>query len=64
MYFLQLSVIGSTMGTRVELDRLARFCADKGIRPVISQTLPLSDARQGFEAMLEGELFGKIVFTL
>jgi NADPH:quinone reductase-like Zn-dependent oxidoreductase len=64
VFFLQLSVIGSTMGTRDELERLARFCADKGIRPVISSTLPLSDARQGLEAMLEGELFGKIVFTV
>jgi NADPH:quinone reductase-like Zn-dependent oxidoreductase len=64
VYFLQLSVIGSTMGTRDELERLARLCVTKGVRPVISSTLPLSDARQGFEAMLEGELFGKIVFTV
>jgi NADPH:quinone reductase-like Zn-dependent oxidoreductase len=64
IFFLQLSVVGSTMGTRDELERLARFCAANGIRPAISSTLPLSDARQGFEAMLKGELFGKIVFTV
>jgi NADPH:quinone reductase-like Zn-dependent oxidoreductase len=64
IFFLQLSVVGSTMGTRDELERLARFCAVNGVRPAIFSTLPLSDARQGFEAMLEGELFGKIVFTL
>lgn len=64
IFFLQLSVVGSTMGTRDELERLARFCAANGVRPAISSTLPLSDARQGFEAMLKGDLFGKIVFTV
>jgi NADPH:quinone reductase-like Zn-dependent oxidoreductase len=64
LFFLQLSVVGSTMGTRDELDRLIRFCADTGVRPVIAATHGLDDARAGFEAMLAGSLFGKIVFTL
>ncbi|HUO70504.1 MAG TPA: zinc-binding dehydrogenase [Solirubrobacteraceae bacterium] len=64
VFFLQLSVIGSTMGTRDELERLARFCAERGVRPQIDQTLPLADARQGFEAMLAGDIVGKIVFTV
>jgi NADPH:quinone reductase-like Zn-dependent oxidoreductase len=34
------------------------------IEPTISQTLPLSEARAGFEAMLEGQTGGKIVFTV
>jgi NADPH:quinone reductase-like Zn-dependent oxidoreductase len=63
MFFLQLSVIGSTMGTRDELERLIRLCVEKDLRPVIDQTLPLTEARQGFEAMLAGEMVGKIVFT-
>lgn len=63
IYFLQLSVIGSTMGTRDELERLIRLCVEKDVRPEIDQTLPLEDARQGFEAMLSGEVVGKIVFT-
>ena len=63
IFFLQLSVIGSTMGTRDELGRLIRLCVDKGVRPAISATLPLTEARKGFEAMLQGETAGKIVFT-
>ncbi len=63
IFFLQLSVVGSTMGTREELERLMRLCVDKGIRPVIHSTLPLRDARQGFESMLQGETVGKTVFT-
>jgi NADPH:quinone reductase-like Zn-dependent oxidoreductase len=63
VFFLQLSVVGSTMGTRDELERLIRFCLQKGIRPAIHAALPLADARDGFQAMLEGDIVGKIVFT-
>ena len=64
VFFLQLSVIGSTMGTRDELERLMRFCVQQQLRPVIDTTLALTDAREAFAAMLAGELFGKAVFTL
>ena len=63
VFFLQLSVIGSTMGSRDQLGRLLRFCEQTGVRPVIDRTLPLSAARDGFAAMASGELFGKVVFT-
>ncbi len=63
IFFLQLSVVGSTMGTREELGRLIRMCVDKGVRPAISATMPLAEARDGFETMLRGETSGKIVFT-
>ncbi|HEU0318689.1 MAG TPA: zinc-binding dehydrogenase [Solirubrobacteraceae bacterium] len=64
VFFLQLSVVGSTMGTRDELARLLTFCAEKDVRPVIHAELPLTDARAGFAAMLAGDVFGKIVFTV
>jgi NADPH:quinone reductase-like Zn-dependent oxidoreductase len=63
VFFLQLSIVGSTMGTRDELERLVRFCVDKGVRPVIHDSLPLSEARRGFEAMLDGSVVGKVVLT-
>ncbi|MFL5861596.1 MAG: zinc-binding dehydrogenase [Solirubrobacteraceae bacterium] len=63
VFFLQLSVIGSTMGTRDELERLIRFCLERDIRPPIHQTLPLAEARAGFQALLDGDVVGKVVFT-
>jgi NADPH:quinone reductase-like Zn-dependent oxidoreductase len=63
VFFLQLSIVGSTMGTRDQLVRLARFLDKTGVRPRIDRTLPLDQARDGFAAMEEGDLFGKIVFT-
>ncbi len=62
IFFLQLSVVGSTMGTRDQLARLARFCEQTGVRPLIDRTLPLAQARDGLTAMISGELFGKVVF--
>ncbi len=64
VFFLQLSVVGSTMGTRDQLGRLLRFCAQTGVRPLIDTQLPLARARDGFAAMLAGDVFGKIVFIL
>jgi NADPH:quinone reductase-like Zn-dependent oxidoreductase len=64
VFFTQLSVIGSTMGTREELEDLIRMCAVTGIRPAIDVELPLREAREGFARMLEGRTAGKIVFTL
>ncbi len=63
LFFLQLRVVGSTMGTRDELADLLRFCDLAGIRPRIGAELPLERAREGFEQMLAGETAGKIVFT-
>jgi NADPH:quinone reductase-like Zn-dependent oxidoreductase len=63
VFFLQLNVIGSTMGTRDELAQLARLLETTGIRPEVDRVLPLGDAREGFAAMAAGEVFGKIVFT-
>jgi NADPH:quinone reductase-like Zn-dependent oxidoreductase len=63
VYFLQLSVIGSTMGTRDELGHLVQLLATTGLRPVIHATHPLADAREAIAAMVGGELFGKVVLT-
>ena len=63
VFFLALSILGSSMGSRDELARLARFCVDKSIRPVIDRTLPLADAREGIQAMVDGDINGKIVFN-
>ncbi|WP_026454989.1 zinc-binding dehydrogenase [Saccharomonospora iraqiensis] len=63
VFFLQLRVAGSTMGTRDELADLLSYVDLAGIRPQIGAELPLSDAERGFTDMLEGNTAGKIVFT-
>jgi NADPH:quinone reductase-like Zn-dependent oxidoreductase len=63
VFFLQLSVIGSTMGTRDELARLVTFCEQTGTRPLIDRVMPLGQAAEGFAALIDGGVFGKVVFA-
>ena len=63
IFFLQLRVVGSTMGTKDELGRLIRFCEKTGVRPLVDSVMPLEDAREGFAKMAAGDLVGKVVFT-
>jgi NADPH:quinone reductase-like Zn-dependent oxidoreductase len=63
VFFLQLSVVGSTMGTRDELQRLIRFCLERDVRPTVHASMGLADAREGFRQMIDGDVVGKIVFT-
>ena len=63
IFFLQLKVVGSTMGTRAELAGLLNLLDATGARPLVDRTLPMEQARDGFAAMAEGDLFGKIVFN-
>jgi D-arabinose 1-dehydrogenase-like Zn-dependent alcohol dehydrogenase len=63
VFFLQLSIVGSTMGMRDELDRLARLCATAQIKPAIDATYPLEQAREAIERLNAGDVFGKLVLT-
>ena len=63
IYFRQVQVIGSTMGSHREfLDVLK--CVFRGqLRPVIDRVLPLADASKGHELIEQRAVFGKIVLT-
>lgn len=63
LFFLQLNVVGSTMGTREELADLLAFVDTAGIAPEVGLELPMEQAADGFRAMLDGDTAGKIVFT-
>lgn len=64
IFFRQLRVVGSTMGNRAELERLANFVVNKGITPVVDSTFDLADARAGFEKMAAGDIFGKVILSI
>jgi NADPH:quinone reductase-like Zn-dependent oxidoreductase len=61
LFFLQLAVIGSTMGTKAELVDLLALLERTGVRPRIDRVLSLDDAIDGLAAMEHGEQIGKIV---
>jgi NADPH:quinone reductase-like Zn-dependent oxidoreductase len=63
IFFLQLSVVGSTMGTRDELASLVSMLDATGARPLVDRVLPMEQAPEGFAAMIDGDVFGKVVLT-
>jgi NADPH:quinone reductase-like Zn-dependent oxidoreductase len=61
VYFLQLEILGSTMGTRDELAELLSLCVSGGVRPLIDSGFGFPDARAAFRRLESGEVFGKVV---
>ena len=63
VFFKGLSILGSTMGNRAELLRIARLCGEGQLRPVVDRVLPFEQVADGHRAMAERALFGKIILT-
>jgi D-arabinose 1-dehydrogenase-like Zn-dependent alcohol dehydrogenase len=63
VFFLQLSVVGSTMGTRDELEALLALVVDTGVRPTIDGSFDLRDARDAYARLASGDVVGKLVLT-
>ncbi|MGI4896810.1 MAG: zinc-binding dehydrogenase [Janthinobacterium lividum] len=61
VFFKQLRVLGSTMGTLEEFQRLLQFCADADLAPEIDSVHPLADARTAFARLESGEAVGKVL---
>lgn len=63
VFFLQLQIVGSTMGTAEEFARMIALMQEKNVSPIIDRVISMDQAREGFAAMIDGELRGKIVMT-
>ncbi len=63
LFFLQVSVVGSTMGTLDELRRLIAFCQAAKVEPVVDATYPLARTADALAALEKGAP-GKIVITI
>jgi NADPH:quinone reductase-like Zn-dependent oxidoreductase len=61
VFWRQLSVVGSSMGTIAELHRLCAFLEQTGVRPLVDSEHALSDAHAAFTRLEAGDEFGKIV---
>jgi NADPH:quinone reductase-like Zn-dependent oxidoreductase len=64
IFYRQLSIIGSTSGTRAETLRMLRFMDAAGLRPVIDSTFPLDRIHQAFERSQAPDLFGNVVLEV
>jgi len=63
LYWKQLTLLGSTLGSREEFDHLLQAVGATGLKPVIDSVVPLSDIRAAQGRMEAGKQFGKIVLS-
>ncbi len=63
VFFLQLRIIGSTMGTRAELVELLAVLERTGLRPRVDRVLGLADAAAALAALDAGAVAGKVVLV-
>lgn len=61
LFWKQIRIIGSTMGTPAEFGAVMRLVWERRLRPVVDRVLPLENIREAHEALEAGEQFGKIV---
>jgi len=64
VWWKQLTIYGSTMGTKEDFEGAFELVKSGRAKPVIDSVLPLAEARAGHERMEAGEQFGKIVFEI
>ena len=64
LFSKQLSIFGTTMGTRDEFLSMIDFIESRNLKPVLDKTYPLSQIQEAFQRMDEGQHFGKIILDL
>jgi NADPH:quinone reductase-like Zn-dependent oxidoreductase len=63
VFWKQLSIIGSTMGSPTEYRQVMRQVFARTLRPVIHEVLPLAEARRAHGLLESGQVFGKLVLV-
>ena len=64
VYWNQLQLIGSTMGSDKNFEDMLYFVSQNEIKPIIDQVFELKDALAAFERMKAGKQSGKIVLKI
>lgn len=64
VFFKQLNIIGTTMGTESEFQEMISFVEEKEIIPIIDTVFPLDQAEKALRLMDSGQQFGKIVLKI
>jgi NADPH:quinone reductase-like Zn-dependent oxidoreductase len=64
LFWFQWSVLGSTMGTGAEFQRVVELVHRNKLWPVVDSVVPLEQGRQAYERMARGEQIGKLVIEV
>ena len=63
IFWKQLSILGSTMGSPEDFRRVMALVFDGELTPVIHEVMPLDETRRAHELLESGDVFGKLVLV-
>ncbi|MGK6349865.1 zinc-binding dehydrogenase [Parapedobacter sp. DT-150] len=64
IFWKQLSLLGTTMGSPADAENMLVFVTNHGIKPIIDSVYPLEDAEVALQKMRTSTQFGKVVLTV
>ncbi|TWR29718.1 zinc-binding dehydrogenase [Mucilaginibacter pallidiroseus] len=64
IFWKQLQILGTTMGTQAEFAAMVDFVTQHQIVPVIDEVFPLANAKEAFQKMGAAKQFGKLVISI
>ncbi|MBL9202994.1 MAG: zinc-binding dehydrogenase [Opitutaceae bacterium] len=64
VFWRQLTLLGTTMGSPADWEAMLAFVARHRLRPVVSDVFPLARAGEALARLDRGEQFGKLVVTM
>lgn len=64
IFWFQLSILGSTMGSYSEFAAMLKFVDQKKLKPAIDQVFPIDKAKDALTRLKNAEQFGKIVLDI
>ena len=64
VWWKQLTILGSTMGTKADFEAVYDLVATGRAKPVVDSVFPLAEARAAHERLESGEQFGKVVLSI
>jgi NADPH:quinone reductase-like Zn-dependent oxidoreductase len=64
IWWKQLTIYGSTMGTREDFEAVYELVGSGKAKPVIDEVFPLSEAAAAHERLEAGEQLGKIILRI
>jgi zinc-binding alcohol dehydrogenase/oxidoreductase len=64
VWWKQVTILGSSMGTKADFEAVYELVASGRARPVVDSVFPLAEARAAHERLESGEHFGKVVLRI
>lgn len=64
IFWKQISVLGTTMGSPMDFSQMLEFVEQHNIHPTVDKVFPFTNIQEAFDHLMHQQQFGKVVLTL